>query len=87
MYGHISHDTSSYLLEATYSEEQDSDIDFFARDISAEDIEEELQGDGTYSNPETGASRYSDSKHSRDINPGDIDDREVRIVVCLSNQL
>lgn len=76
VYGHISHDVSSFLLEATYSDDEDPDIDFFARDISAEDIEEELEGEGAVSKSESGASSYSDHKHARDIDRVDIDDRE-----------
>lgn len=87
MYGHTSHDMSSYLLEASYSDEEDIEVDLFARDNSSfEEIEEEVQREGPDTHPEGSSSQNSDLK-SRNADAVDLGDREVLSpypLLCLS---
>ena len=77
MYGHTSHDVSSYHLEATYSDEEDIEVDLFARDNSSfEDIEEEVQREGPDIQSEGSKSQNSNSR-SRSTDVVDLGDREV----------
>ena len=75
VYGHTSHDVSSYLLEATYSDKEDFDTDLFARESTFEEIEEEVQGKEPNNQADSSTSQNSNSK-ARNVDVVDLGDRE-----------
>lgn len=84
VYGHTSHDVSSYLLEASYSDEDDTEGDFFARDSSFVDVEES-QIEEREDHSESGRSQYSDLKHSREVDGVDLGEGEVYALISCTN--
>lgn len=79
VYGHPSHDVSTYLLEATYSDEDDIDDDFFSKDrLSFEDIEEVAKRSDSYPTP-----RHSNEEDGVDLNDQEREEREISPVWAL----
>lgn len=75
VYGHTSHDVSSYLLEASYSDEDGIEGDFVTRESTFEDIEES-QLEDREGHSDSQRSQYSDLKHSREVDGVDLGEGE-----------